>query len=523
MTHIVITNKPNTRKVIEDFIRSRGIDNFVIFTETSELGELVQAMLITSNETFNLHIFDFFGDISLTNAIRDYRDQINALSVFVSCVDDAKPYLTLTERVFVLPDAYNIMSYFWDCDACLAKNVIAFDTSGANFLKLNLPTNTGKTKSLSVDVATQLVPLKYKAANGMIVDTKGTQLVINCKTKTTGIKDKLNVRNQEIVYKRKPTNLDDLAVSPIEEEQSEPIKEKPVKVKAPKPVKIREPKPVKKEKPPKPIAEKAVSDKPAKGTLFNSFFANLSAKKDAPENSIEEAVSDETLAEQLREKLYGKEETVKHYVDDVKPEDNKQVDAMVESGQEPVVQPEQEEIISNKQAVPTAYIGFNNVKHGTEFSTGKVSRLKFDLEEVYDSIAQYLTSKGLVSNKDAAALSEEIGSRPSKDALFGSRALQYGYITEDQLIDAITAVNHIEILRWEIIKDMKLDFTYFDVEKCRQFKFFKLQDSASSERVRIVCAFSITGIHPEVKRLFNNPRISYTLEEYIARRLEGVN
>lgn len=532
MTHVIITNMVSKRKVIENFMRSHDITNFIIFTETTELGELIQAMMVTSNETFNLHIFDFFGDISLTNAIRDYRDQINALSVFVSCIDDAKPYMTLTERVFILPDEYNIMSYFWDSDACLAKNVIAFETSGLNFFKLNLPDNLGKPKQLSIDVTTQLVPLKYKAANGMIVDTRGSQIVVDCKARTTDIKTKLKTRNQEIVYEREQPNLDDLAAEPLKEHEpvpeptKEPIKPKPAltkkkKVKPPKPIKE------KKEKAVKSQVERGSSDKVDKNTVFSSFFAKLSTKEEpqieeAQAEKSEVAVEDNSLAEQLRAKLKNRVETTTHYVDDVQ-EESENVQPIENNKQTDTIKNEIAKDSEPKSSKYMTYIGFNNVKHGTEMSTGKASSFRFGLEEVYDSIAQYLVEKSLISKEDAAALSAEVEGKASKDALFGNLALERGFITDSQLIEAVTTVNHIEILHWDVIAKMDLDFTYFEVDKCKQFKFFKLKDAPGSDRVRIICAFSITSIHPEVRRLFNNPRISYTLDEYIARRLEEVS
>lgn len=180
MLNVILTNKPNKRDLLDRFIRSRGISNFIIITEAADIGSILSDIMITSDSTFNLHIFDYYGDLSIVNTIRDYRDQINLLRVYVASIEDSHAYLTLTEDVFIMPNVFDILMYFWDSDACRAKNVAAFDLMHIDFFKVNIPDSLGRTDQLAININTQQIPLKYKTASGSIVETQGPQLVVSC-------------------------------------------------------------------------------------------------------------------------------------------------------------------------------------------------------------------------------------------------------------------------------------------------------------------------------------------------------
>lgn len=492
MTNIVLTNLPSKRKTIEQFISSRGITNFIIFTESTEISELLNDMMTTSQDTFNLHVFDFFGDISLTNTIRDYRDQINILRVYVADTECAKPFLTLTDDVFLLPQ-FNLLSMFWDCDAFRASNVMAFEASGLDYFKVKMPSKRGKIDDLSISVKTQQVPLRYKTASGSIVETMNQQLVVDCNAKVSNVKDKFDVRRQADVYNNVQRNLNDLAVAKADDLPPEPKQQ------------------------PKPDVVSATGDKKHSGLtgFFARFVSKESIKDLAGEQKEEQTPVEDLFTEtQEAEEQYPVEalskvaEPIADEVEEVKAEEVKP--------KEPV--PEE----NTKPKESTAYIGFSGVKNGTEAKVGRATVQRFALADVYTSISQYCVEKGFISVEECSKLAKEVEGKPSKDSLFGNLALERGMITEEQLISAVTDVNHVEILTWEAIKDMELDFTYFTVEKCKEFKFFKLKDAKGSDRVRIICAFSITSIHPEVRRLFNSPKINYTLDRYILRKLEEV-
>ena len=109
----------------------------------------------------------------------------------------------------------------------------------------------------------------------------------------------------------------------------------------------------------------------------------------------------------------------------------------------------------------------------------------------------------------------------SRDAQFGDQALSRGLITEEQLIKAISSINSIEVLPWELIEPMELDFSFFSIEKCLEYKFFKIKTTRDTESVQLVASTSISNLNSEVKRLFDNPRIRYTLDTFITKKLEG--
>lgn len=496
MQNIVLTNKPNKRGILEKFIRSRGISNFIVFTETADIGTLLSDMLVTSDEAFNLHVFDYFGDLSITNTIRDYRDQINLLRIYVTSIEDARPYLTLTDDVFIMPNEYNVLMYFWDSDACRAKNVSAFDLMNIDFFKVIAPTSLGKTNQLAIDISTQKIPLKYRTASGSIVETTGPQIVVTCKAKTKEVRAYYDTRQQEEVYRHYNRDLADLPAEVVETETSKPvtveqheeavIKEKPKKVK---PEKVSVTKP-----------EKASADKRRNG--LSVFFSRIKQKDVMTQEEL-----DEPIATAVEEES------------GIAPEPKATVTSIPVNNS--VADEPKHEVKTKTEVDLPAYIGFNNVKGGKEAAVGKASSHRFSLAEVYDSISQYCIEKKYIDATVGAELIKELAGRPSRDAAFGNIALERGYITEDQLIEAITQVNHIEVLSWDQLESMELDFTYFSSDKCREFKFFKLKDKSVEDTAQIVCAFSLSSIHPEVRRLFDNPRIQYTLDTYITRKLES--
>lgn len=496
MLNVILTNKPNKRDLLDRFIRSRGISNFIIITEAADIGSILSDIMITSDSTFNLHIFDYYGDLSIVNTIRDYRDQINLLRVYVASIEDSHAYLTLTEDVFIMPNVFDILMYFWDSDACRAKNVAAFDLMHIDFFKVNIPDSLGRTDQLAININTQQIPLKYKTASGSIVETQGPQLVVSCKAKSKEIKSIFDTRNQEEVYSHRVRDLSDLPTDIVED----PVPKKEPEIiisKEPKPVRAKEPKPIK-EKPIKQAQpEKGSSDKHDNG--FSAFFKKFKFKEDEP----------------VAEPLAGVEEPVAT----PKPEPiQEQISVPKEQKlTEPIPTSQLEESKPKPELKP--FVTFSGVKGGTEVATGRAPTHRYTLSEVYASISQYCIEKKYISAEDGVSLQKEVANKPSRDALFGNLALERGLITEEQLIDAVTQVNHVEILTWEKISAMELDFTYFSSDKCKEFKFFKLKDAQPNDTAQIVCAFSLSSIHPEVRRLFDNPRILYTLDSYITRKL----
>ena len=506
MLNIILTTKPSKQRNIERFIRSRGIVNFVTVFDSQELYDC----LLTN--TCNLHIFDYHRDMSIINIIRDLRDNANSIRVYVTSIEHAKPYLALTDDIFVLPDEFNAMSFFWDSEACNIRNVMAFNTMGIDFCKIQSPTKTGSTKKLFISIAMKDVPLRYKTADGRVVNTKGPQLTLACRSKAIDLSRLLKTRDQSKVYKRTKPDLSTLPDSPVEEEQkplAEPETPKPKKEpnppKPPKPKK--EPKPP---KPPKPKKEPPVKDVHFKADKKLNGFSEITA-------DVEDAVLEVETEEQkaARAEALAEVEAM-----------TKRTEAIAEDTKtETVKEPESEpEIVPKaKRKVAPAPISFGDFAGGGETRSTALQRRKFTITTSCDSIAQYCLENNYISKEDHDELMKRIQSNrnASRDAQFGDQALSRGLITEEQLIKAISSINSIEVLPWELIEPMELDFSFFSIEKCLEYKFFKIKTTRDTESVQLVASTSISNLNSEVKRLFDNPRIRYTLDTFITKKLEG--
>lgn len=551
MLNIVLITKPSKQQSIERFIRSRGIVNYITVFDSQELYDC----LLTS--TCNLHIFDYHMDMSIINTIRDLRDNANSIRVFVTSVEHAQPYLALTDDIFVLPDEFNAMSLFWDSKACEVRNVMAFNAMGVDYYRINNPSRPGMTTKLNLNVYTKDVPLKYKTADGRVVNTRGPQLVVDCKTVSQDISGLLNTRDQSGIFKRRKPSLADLPDAPIEEE-SKPIKEKKVKepkppkekkVKEPKPPKpikekpVKEPKPIK-EKPPKPIKEKPIKEpKPIKEKPIKEpkpLKVPKPKKEKQPQEEIVKVAPEKEVILYSDDKKAGvseitatvetiatKEEAAVETKDffsifQKKPKEPKKLKPeKVEpvATETPLVEPPKVEEPPKVKPIPISFEGFTGEGRGAR-TTG-VQRRRINITTTCDSIAQYCLENKFISKEDHDELMKGIQSTrdASRDAQFGDKALANGLITEEQLIKAISSVNCIEVLPWQAIESLELDFSFFTLDKCKEFKFFKVK----SDSVQLIASASITNLNSEVKRLFDNPRIRYTLDAFITKKLEEYN
>lgn len=506
MFNIVLTTKSNKRKVIENFIRSRGIVNFVISDDSQELYDA----LLT--DTCNVHIFDYHMDMSIINILRDLRDNASRITVYVTSTEHATPYLSLTDYVYVLPDTMDPTLYFWDSEACSAKNVMAFKASNMEAVKIINPDKNGATKHLTLDLSLQDVPLKYRTVDGRTVQKKCPQLVVSAKAKAIDLTSILKTRDQSEVYNRRQRNLEDLPDGPIDE--PEDIEEIPVA----KPIKESKSKPVKEPKPVKPKPVKEVKPKPEKpdqssaekqGNGFASFFAKIKAKPEEPEEI------DTSLAEETEEIETTAEETTIEEVVEVAAEPEKSVE---ETKSEPESEKEKKE--------PQEYVSFGGFTAGTGGRTSGVKRRKMTISFTCRTVAEYCLENKYISHEDHDKLMLTIKSTrdASRDAQFGDEALKQGFITEEQLIKAISAVNGMEVLPWSAVENLDLDFAFFTIDKCKTFRFFKVADSSLSgsekDTVQLIVSASISNLNSEVKRLFDSPRIRYTLDSVITRKLD---
>lgn len=474
MLNVVLTTKKSKSKIVDRFIRSRGIEKFIPLYDSSRLFDT-----LLTTDSCNLHVFDFMFDLGTINTIRDFRDKISTLNVYVTGVDAAKAYLALTDDVFIIPDMYDILSWFWDSDACRASNVMAFDAMGNEFCRIINPTNEGKTKALSVEIGMQNVPLKYITADGRAVSTEGPQLVLRCKSKSSKFDLRaLSTRDQEEVYNHKQRSLADLPAGAV-----------PEQIVA--------------------SAEKRVQS--LNGALFAEVKRKESGEVDIPEEEIAEEATTTTEVT-APEIIVDEKRGLNLFSREKKPKKKKKPSARQ---------------IANDES----YVSFGNFSAGTQGAGYSVNDINANqivseqrlIEDRYDAISEYCVAKGYISADDCARIAEGLESdrMMSKDDKWANKALAEGLITEEQLIQAVMVVKNMGVLTWDEIKDLKPDFSTFSIDKCKKFRFFKLEDvDPTADRVTLIYSASLSQLNPELYRMYDNPIPKVTLDCYIDRKLK---
>lgn len=473
MLNVVLTTKKSKSKIVERFIRSRGIEKYIPLFDCNLLFDT-----LLTTDSCNLHIFDFMFDLGTINTIRDFRDKINILNVYVTSVDSAKAYLSLTDNVFIIPDVYDILSWFWDSDACKASNVMGFDAMNYDFCKVVNPTTEGKTKSLLVEIDTQPVPLKYITADGRAVSTEGSQLVLKCKTKSSRFDLRaLATRDQNEVYNHKQRSLADLPAGAIPEQVTA-------------------------------AAEKR------KQSINGAIFAEVK-KKDAevdiaPLESQPNTEPAEVITDTVPKILV----------------DEKRGSGLFARKDKPRKQKKKSKVITSDES----YVSFSNFSAGTQgadYAANKVDANEIVakqnlVEEHYDSIAAFCLAHDFVTIDDHDRLAQglSLSKFMSIDDQWANKALTEGFITEEQLIQATMAVKNIGILSWEEIEKLEPDFSTFSIDKCQKFRFFKLVDDSTTDRATLIYSASLASLNPELYRMYDNPIAKVTLDVYIERKLK---
>lgn len=479
MLNVVLTTKKSKSKIVDRFIRSRGIEKFIPLFDSSRLFDT-----LLTTDSCNLHVFDFMFDLGTINTIRDFRDKISTLNVYVTSVEAAKAYLALTDNVFIIPDVYDILSWFWDSDACKAANVMAFNAMGNDFCRIINPTTEGKTKSLSIEIGMENVPLKYVTADGRAVSTEGPQLVMKCKSKAGKIDLRaLATRNQEEVYNHKQRSLADLPVGAVHEQVSVTAEQRTQSITGALFAEVKQ----------KELDEISLSVEEVEETP---------APQEAPELIVDEKRGFNLFSRDKKEKKEKKDKSAKKAKTTAKP------------------------ITSTE-----SYVSFSNFSAGTQgvgYSANDVDASQIVkeqnlIEERYDTISEYCVAKGYVSSDDCAKIAEGLESdrMMSRDDKWANKALAEGFVTEDQLIGAIMAVKNIGVLSWDEVEELKPDLSTFSIDKCKKFRFFKLEDEDStSDRVTLIYSASLSQLNPELYRMYDNPIPKVTLDVYIDRKLK---
>lgn len=109
---------------VKSYLRVKGLTDHLLLYEVEDLVE----ELIT--EPSEVLVFDYKGDYELVERLRTINDLVLGLKVFVSNSSIGQIYVNLTEDIFVLPDALNLMIYIWESPVFSLGNILNAEDLG---------------------------------------------------------------------------------------------------------------------------------------------------------------------------------------------------------------------------------------------------------------------------------------------------------------------------------------------------------------------------------------------------------
>lgn len=515
MLNVVVVNAPTKKTTVQQFIKSRGVKDFQLVNDATELFQY----LMTG--TCNVHVFDFFLDMSLINMINDMKESINVLNIYVPDSRIGKPYLTLTDNVSVMPSEVDFLSWFWDQGTCSLNNVLACEAAGKPFYLLNLPQKPMRPKRMLLYISPKKIPAVYANSSGKVIKTKVEQLGVKAFVKGVPITPELATRRQAGIFGEEhrvldlPQPVEDIPAAPVEEKPVKPKREKPPK--PPKPEKVPKPKKEPKPKPEKP-AKEPKPEKPVYGkgldevvdtNLVNGSFEDSSSHIDTSEViDTSELDLTNTPSEEVA----------------VEPEVAPEPEVEPEVVKEPEPEPEPEAPKAPRR--PKIEINLDAESKGPEKIAPNASRITgLNINRMKISTAStvedYMVQNGYIDQKTCNELLLEVkrAKTDGKIIRIGDLAAQRGLITLEDLVHITAKVYRMEIIGWDQLESMEVDYSDFTPDRCRQLKFFRTKDDASGN-VQIIVSASATTLDSAIRRLYDNPRIRYTLDEYIDKKLE---
>ncbi|MEG2376920.1 MAG: hypothetical protein RSC43_01030 [Clostridia bacterium] len=202
MQNIIMVNQPTRVKIVKRFLESRGISRYAFVKDADEL---FQYLLVESS---NIHVFDFYLDMSILNTLSDMRDSVNTLTVYTPDPKIGEPYLTLTDDIYIMPDEVDLLCWFWDSQTCNLNNVLACRASRKPFCLVSLPQMNVRPERIQVNVQSKAIPAKYSLASGAVKNTKVNQLAVGISVKGKKIIDKGEVRKQIGIFDDTPREID---------------------------------------------------------------------------------------------------------------------------------------------------------------------------------------------------------------------------------------------------------------------------------------------------------------------------
>lgn len=141
----------------------------------------------------------------------------------------------------------------------------------------------------------------------------------------------------------------------------------------------------------------------------------------------------------------------------------------------------------------------------------------------YSSVEDYMVGNNMITAKQKMEIMSELSMlRQSGQSIrFYDLVLKHNLCEPEDMVQIIAKVNRMEILGWKQVENLTPIFDEFQLDHCKKLKFFRAPDD-SHGNVRIVCSLSASSIDSSIRRLFDTPRILYTLDQYVVEKLNSI-
>jgi len=111
---------------IKTFLSLKGLDNkYTLFTDKEDL---LNELLIWKADVF-IFMYDN-DDYALVEELKTMQDFILNLYVFTNKTRIAKPFISLTENIFIMPKNLNLMLYLWESPVFSLDNMLTAEENG---------------------------------------------------------------------------------------------------------------------------------------------------------------------------------------------------------------------------------------------------------------------------------------------------------------------------------------------------------------------------------------------------------
>lgn len=501
MKNIVLLNMPQKRQTVDTFLKSRGIQQYQLVKESDDL---IKAIVLQS--ACNIYVFDYYLDISIITTIQSCKDLVNNVLVFVPETRMGHPYRSITNDIHILPNEVDILAWFWDTQACSLRNVVECENCDKPFLQVDLPKKSVYPDRLTVDIRTQAHKDSYSDINGKSIPTKYNTLRVKISAKGKPYARNLDIRKQQGLY----SDEEPAVVEPIvevahitKEEVQKPIKPKRELPKfswpkSPKPKKI---------EPSKDLVVEKQDTIPVEGHVeVDENIKGHDGKIVAGKLSRNVAI-DMSEIEQLRKSMAEEHSENKLDLDD-------EVIDLVPELFEKVEQESVEETVTVEKIVEPERVVLKVDKPVLQRS--KVTVDTTAKPKHCSTVEEYVLVNGYMTEEQQALVREAV---KSSDKRFAETAIDMGYLTD---IDCVTIYSHVynmEIVPWSIIEAMSVNDKEIPINKFRDMKFFRTEDTSDGD-VQLIMSIEITKMDGSIRRVYDNPRIRYTLDRYITEKLK---